>query len=145
MTHLPVDYQYSPSHGWACQIQPGIWRIGLTKFATRMLGEMVDLGFDTCKGDAIEHGKILGWMEGFKAISDLYSLVEGNLESINQKLEGDMSQISKQPYTEGWLYEAKGALEQRCMNVNSYAALLDATIDKMLEQQEHGPESQDTP
>ena len=135
VTHLPVPYFYSPSHGWAWEIEPDLWRIGLTKFATRMLGEMVDMGFETKQGDTVTHGEIIGWMEGFKAISDLYSLVDGHFECVNPNLEQDMTQISKDPYTKGWLYQAKGKLDQRCLNVEQYANLLDTTIDKILEQQ----------
>ena len=41
VTHLPVDCLYSPSHFWLREIAPGRWRVGFTKFATRMLGEIV--------------------------------------------------------------------------------------------------------
>ncbi len=135
VTHLPVDYLFSPSHGWAWQIEPNLWRVGLTKFATRMLGEMVDLGFESQKEDPISAGQIIGWMEGFKAISDLYSLIDGNFAHMNPELEKDLSQISKDPYGGGWLYQARGNLDQRCLKVEQYTTLLDTTIDKILEQQ----------
>ena len=45
-TRLPVDYVYSPSHFWAREMADCVWRIGFTKFATRMLGDMVDHGFE---------------------------------------------------------------------------------------------------
>src|SRR5678816_2727905 len=45
-TQLPVNYLYTSSHAWIAEQEPGLWRIGLTKFATRMLGEMVDHGFE---------------------------------------------------------------------------------------------------
>lgn len=140
VTHLPVVYMFSPSHGWAWEIESGRWRIGLTKFATRMLGEMVDLGFESKQEDSVTHGQIIGWMEGFKAISDLYSLVEGNFERINPMLDQDITKISKDPYETGWLYEATGKIDQRCMKVQSYMALLDSTIDKILEQQQQEAE-----
>ena len=43
-TQLPMAYLYSPSHAWLARMEDGRWRVGLTKFATRMLGEMVDHG-----------------------------------------------------------------------------------------------------
>ena len=67
-TQLPVDYLYAPSHSWIARGNEGIWRVGLTKFATRMLGAMVDHGFDTPTGARVQPGQILGWVEGFKAI-----------------------------------------------------------------------------
>ena len=136
VTHLPFAYVFSPSHGWAWEMEPNRWRLGLTKFATRMLGEMVDLGFETAKGDSLTHGQIIGWMEGFKAISDLYSLIDGDFQCINPLLEKDITKISKDPYETGWLYEATGKIDDRCLKVDQYTNLLDTTIDKILEQQQ---------
>ena len=71
VTHLPVDALYSPSHSWLLPGENGLCRIGLTKFATRMLGEMVDHKFEISVETTIEVGQIIGWVEGFKAISDI--------------------------------------------------------------------------
>ena len=49
-TQLPVEYLYTASHAWIAPLGEGLWRIGLTKFATRMLGEMVDHGFEAQEG-----------------------------------------------------------------------------------------------
>ena len=46
VTHLPVDCLYSPSHFWLREIEPGRWRVGFTKFATRMLGEIVEVQWE---------------------------------------------------------------------------------------------------
>ena len=37
----------------------------------------------------------------------------------------------------GWLYAIEGKPDSRCTKVHGYVALLDATIDKMLEKQEY--------
>jgi len=135
VTHLPMNYLYSPTHAWAEEIAPKRWRVGITKFATRMLGEMVDLGFELNQGDPIKHGQIIGWLEGFKAISDLYAVINGQFVASNPLLEKAISGVSDSPYQDGWLYEAKGEPDPRCMAVDDYAGLLDSTIDKILEQQ----------
>ena len=69
-THLPVRYRYTRAHFWAEQLEGGRLRIGFTKFATRMLGELVDHRLDAAPGATVRPGEILGWLEGFKAISD---------------------------------------------------------------------------
>jgi len=130
-----MNYLYSPTHAWAEEIAPKRWRVGITKFATRMLGEMVDLGFELNQGDPIKHGQIIGWLEGFKAISDLYAVINGQFVASNPLLEKAISGVSDSPYQDGWLYEAKGEPDPRCMAVDDYAGLLDSTIDKILEQQ----------
>src|SRR5262249_8084203 len=38
-TNLPTDRLYVQSHYWLAEESPGTFRIGLTKFATRMLGD----------------------------------------------------------------------------------------------------------
>ncbi len=135
VTHLPVDYLYSPAHLWLGQQQEGIWRVGLTKFAARMLGEMVDHGLDVKPGDRVQPGQPLGWVEGFKAISDLFCVAEGEFAGANPILRERISVIDKDCYGSGWLYLVKGRPDERCMTVEKYVELLNRTIDKILEKQ----------
>ncbi|HBU59374.1 MAG TPA: glycine cleavage system protein H [Verrucomicrobiales bacterium] len=134
-THLPLDCHYSPSHFWAREAD-GILQIGFTKFATRMLGDMVDHGFEIKPETQIQPGQILGWVEGFKAISDVYSFSEGQFVGTNPALQQNIALINKRPYKEGWIYEVKGQLDNKCVDAEGYAAILNQTIDKMLEQQQ---------
>jgi len=136
VTQLPVDYLYSPAHGWVARQSDGRWRVGLTKFATRMLGEMVDHGFeDTPVGAQVTAGQVLGWVEGFKAISDVFSIGAGEFLGSNPALKEKVTVVSKDPYGTGWLYELRGQPDSRCMDVHAYKSLLDVTIDKILEKQ----------
>ena len=134
-TQLPADYLYTSSHAWIAQQGDGCWRIGLTKFATRMLGEMVDHGFETVENSPVEPGQIVGWVEGFKAISDLFCVATGLFRGGNPALRENVKLISKDPYGAGWLYEVKGEPDAKCMNVHAYRDLLDKTIDRILAQQ----------
>ncbi|MEW6302207.1 MAG: glycine cleavage system protein H [Verrucomicrobiota bacterium] len=135
VTHLPMDYLYSPSHCWVARQEDGSWRVGLTRFATRMLGEMVDHGFEAKAGDAVKLGQIIGWVEGFKAISDVFCVVEGQFEGANAGLKEKIAHIDKDPYGAGWLYVVKGTPDSKCMDVHTYKSVLDKTIDKILEKQ----------
>lgn len=111
-------------------------RVGFTKFATRMLGDMVDHGFEVKPGNPVTPGQILGWVEGFKAISDVYAFAEGEFCGTNPALQKDIALINRKPYEDGWLYEVAGKLDDKCIDAEGYAAILNSTIDKMLEQQE---------
>jgi glycine cleavage system H protein len=135
VTQLPVDYRYSPSHCWLAAEGPGVWRVGLTKFAVRMLGEMVDHGFEVEPGARVEPGQILGWVEGFKAISDLYCVGRGRFAGANPALRDRITLINRDPYGAGWLYQFKGEPDDLCTDVQGYRQLLDQTIDKILERQ----------
>jgi glycine cleavage system H protein len=135
VTHLPTDCLYSPSHFWLRSIEADRWRIGFTKFATRMLGDIVDVTFEKPVGAAVAGGEIIGAIEGFKAISDIYSAAEGEFLGPNPDLKGDSELIGREPYARGWLYEVRGAPDAQCGDLHTYRALLDATIDRMLDQQ----------
>jgi glycine cleavage system H protein len=135
VTHLPLDYLYSPSHAWIARQDEDHWRVGLTKFATRMLGEMVDHGFEIEVDAPVRSGQIIGWVEGFKAISDLFCIAEGHFAGSNLALKEKINLISKDPYNSGWLYLVKGQPDTRCVDVQSYRAILDKTIDRILEKQ----------
>ena len=134
-TQLPTDYLYSPSHAWLAAAGEGRWRVGLTKFASRMLGEMVDHGFEIESGAAVKCGQIIGWVEGFKAISDLFCVATGEFTGSNPALKERISLITKDPYNAGWLYEVNGTPDTKCLDVHTYRDLLDKTIDRILAQQ----------
>jgi glycine cleavage system H protein len=134
-TQLPVDYLYSPSHAWIAAAGQGLWRVGLTKFATRMLGAMVDHGFEVETGAPVQCGQIIGWVEGFKAISDLFCVAEGEFAGNNSALKENINLITKDPHQAGWLYEVRGTPDAKCLEVHAYRDLLDKTIDRIMAQQ----------
>lgn len=142
-THLPADALFSPTHYWMRRGADGLWRVGFTKFAVRMLGELVDQSFDKPVGAAIKPGEILGWIEGFKAISDIYGVIDGTFQGGNPALKTDLAQIHDDPYEAGWLYTAAGTPDANCVPATEYAAWLNATIDRMLEQQKDSPSPPD--
>jgi glycine cleavage system H protein len=134
VTRLPLNRLYSPSHYWLFE-QNGIWRIGLTKFATRMLGEIVDYGFEIQPGASVQPGQALGWIEGFKAVSDVFCVIDGTFGSSNPELSRNPETIDRDCYGAGWLYEAAGKPDALCLDAQGYKGLLDTTIDKLVEKQ----------
>ncbi len=131
-TKLPLDRSYTAAHFWIQARDQGRLRIGLTKFATRMLGELVEAGAEVAVGDEIEIGQVIGWVEALKAASDLYSMADGRFAGLNGELALDPELLQREPYGAGWLYEVDGTPEPEAMSAQAYAALLDQIIDKML-------------
>ena len=140
VTHLPVECRYSPSHFWLREIEPDHWRVGFTKFATRMLGEIVEVQWEKTDGVPVAGGEIIGSIEGFKAISDIYCVASGTFAGGNLALRADIELVSREPYAAGWLYEIHGQPDAKCVDVATYRSLLDSTIDHILEKQQ-GEES----
>jgi glycine cleavage system H protein len=132
-TRLPVDRRYTASHFWLLEESPGVWRIGFTKFATRMLGDLVEYELSVKTGTSVEIGQEIGSVEGFKAVTALYSVAEGQLLGIGDAVSSDITIVESDPYNRGWLYRVKGRPDPESVDVQGYVAVLDATIDKMLE------------
>jgi glycine cleavage system H protein len=130
-TRLPADRLYTTSHFWIVEQEPGVWRVGLTKFAARMLGEVVDLGFEAREGDAVELGQTIGWLEGFKARTDLYTVVAGRFAGGNPALDADIDIIDSDRYRGGWLYAVSGQPDPDACDAAGYVKILDATIDRL--------------
>jgi glycine cleavage system H protein len=138
-TQLPVDHRYSASHAWIARYDKDTWRVGLTKFATRMLGDIVDFGFDPAPGAVVKTADVIGWIEGFKAISDIYCIAEGQFLGANPDLKQELELVSRDPYGRGWLYAISGQPDPRCVDVYAYRDLLDQTIDRLLAKEKAEP------
>ena len=130
-TRLPTDRLYAPSHFWILPIETDLWRVGFTKFAMRMLGELVEHGFEVKIDESVKVGQTIGWIEGFKAITDLYCVLDGTFEGNNAGLDSDITLADSDPYGAGWLYVVRGRPDANATDVHGYTSLLDLTIDKM--------------
>jgi glycine cleavage system H protein len=131
-THLPRDRRYSPAHYWLLEESSGIWRIGLTKFATRMLGDIVEFELNAAPGTNVEVGDEIGSIEGLKALSTVFAAGSGLLLGEGTSLRRDVTLAESDPYGEGWLYRLQGEPAPDAVDVQGYAAILDETIDRML-------------
>ena len=131
-TRLPLDYRYTAAHSWLGPGADGLWRIGFTKFATRMLGDLVEMDVEVNEGEGVAVGQIIGWVECLKAASDLYCVAEGSFLRKNPDLASHPEWLQKDPYAKGWLYEVRGEPEPNAVDAHGYAAFLNETIDKML-------------
>lgn len=140
VTQLPVTHLYAPSHCWLARVGDGRWRVGFTKFALRMLGELVDVHFECAPGAPVQPGEVLGSIEGFKAVSDVFCVGRGRFTGANPALQTGLEPLSRDPYDAGWLYEFEGEPDPRCLDVYGYQDLLSVTIDRILARQK-GDES----
>lgn len=131
-TRLLEDRLYTAGHSWLEREDEEVWRVGFTKFAVRMLGEIVELGFETEPGTTVETGQVIGWLEGFKAVTDMYSPLAGRFEGFNPAVDEQAALLTNDPYRRGWLFRVRGQPGDDCLDVHGYIALLDTTIDKML-------------
>jgi glycine cleavage system H protein len=135
-----MDRLYSPNHYWLKRVsgedQPARWHIGFTRFAQRMLGDIVEFDFETQPGTAVQTGQIIGWVEAFKAVSDVYCVVNGTFEGVNPALKDQPDLIDSDAHGAGWLYAVTGEPDEACFDANGYAKLLDGHIDRLIGEEE---------
>ncbi len=137
-TRLPVGRRYTRSHYWLDRDDQGRWRIGLTTFATRMLGDLVECTFVAAPGDQVALGQAIGSIEGFKALSDVYAVAAGRFVETNAALDSDITLVESAPYGDGWLYAMDGTADPESLDVEEYVHVLDATVDRMLASRREG-------
>ena len=97
-----------------------------------MLGDIVELGFETETGTDVETGQVIVWIEGFTAGTDIFSPLSGRFDEFNPALDKQIQLLTSDPSDKGWLFKIRGNPGDDCLDVHNYASLLDTTIDKML-------------
>jgi glycine cleavage system H protein len=116
----PKHLRYSESHEWA-NLEGDVCTIGITKFAADQM-EIVFIELPDV-GDHVFAGDEFGEIESVKAVSPLYSPVNGEVIAINDKLETDPSPVSKDPYGAGWMVKVKveeGATLDKLLTAEKY-------------------------
>lgn len=101
----PKNLRYAKSHEWAL-LEGNVCTVGLTKFAVDQLTDVIYIDLPD-KGDPALKGDSFGEIESVKAVSDIYSPVEGEIIEVNDKLTNDPTLVSKDPYGKGWLIKIK--------------------------------------
>ena len=139
---FPTAYRYARSHYWMAPVEAraGHWRVGFTKFATRMLGELVEADFPLAVGSGVAPGQEIGTVEGFKAASAVYCVMTGTFQGSNPILDVDACIVRSDPYIDGWLYAVEGEPEAESIDAHAYMELLDQTITRMQEQEHQSEE-----
>jgi len=101
----PKTLRYAPTHEWAV-LDGDQCTLGITKFAVDQLTDVVYVELPD-PGDHVFQGESFGEIESVKAVSDLYSPVNGEITAINEKLLEDPTRIAADPYGKGWMVKIK--------------------------------------
>ena len=100
----PEDRRYTQEHEWV-MIEDAAAKsavAGITDYAQDQLGDIVF--FELPKvGDTLTHLGKMGEVESVKAVSDLFSPINGRVTGINEKLLDHPELVNEDPFGEGWL------------------------------------------
>lgn len=101
----PQSLLFLPTHEWV-QIQGDVATVGISQFAVEQLTDLL-LAELPRVGDAVRAGKSFGEIESVKAVSDLYSPVDGEVIEVNSAVATDVQVLARDPYGEGWLIKVR--------------------------------------
>jgi glycine cleavage system H protein len=116
------DLLYAETHEWvrvASDKGEKVATIGITAFAVEALTDLVFIQLPNV-GKTVTAGKPFGEIESVKAVSDLYSPVDGEVIAVNAKLPDNLGVLNKDPYNEGWM------LKIRISDESGLSKLMDA-------------------
>ena len=103
MSEIRSDLHYTEEHEYLKGTDDeSVYVIGITDYAQGELGDVVFVELpDT--GVMLQKMEVFGTIEAVKAVSDLYSPVEGEVIDINTNLDDDPSLVNSDPYGAGWM------------------------------------------
>jgi glycine cleavage system H protein len=105
----PERLLYAKTHEWVDVVEQGgqkMATLGITSFALEALTDLVYIELPKV-GRQLKAGEPFGEIESVKAVSDLYSPVEGEVVKVHEGLGDKLETLHADPYGEGWLVEVK--------------------------------------
>lgn len=100
-----TDLRFAESHEWVRR-EGNKATIGISAFAVKELTDLTYVELPAV-GKSFKAKQIFGVVESVKAASDLYSPVSGTVTKVNSALESDLSLLSTDPFTKGWMIEVE--------------------------------------
>lgn len=105
----PEELQYAKTHEWVSVSEEGgakVATLGLSAFAIEELTDLVYIDLPEV-GRQVEKGQPFCEVESVKAVSDIYSPVDGEVTAVNQSLPDALETLSSDPYEAGWIAKIK--------------------------------------
>jgi glycine cleavage system H protein len=131
----PEQLLYAKTHEWV-HLEAGdegskVAQVGISAFAIEALTDLVYVDLPEV-GSQVTAGEPFGEIESVKAVSDLYSPVDGEVIAVNQSLADALERLSENPYDDGWL------IRVRLKDEAALADLMDlAAYEKQCAEEEH--------
>ena len=101
----PKDLLYAETHEWVRVATEGgrkVATIGITGSAIEQLTDLVHMVLPKV-GAHVSAGSPFGEVESVKAVSDLYSPVDGEVIAVHSDLTSKLESLGSDPYNEGWM------------------------------------------
>ena len=121
----PQQLLYNKTHEWVHvdtdSAGAKIATVGLSAFAIEILTDLVYVDLPEV-GRQVSAGDSFGEIESVKAVSDLYSPVDGEIVEANTEIADKLDTLSDDPFGAGWLVKIKISDESGLSELLDYAA-----------------------
>jgi len=98
--NIPGNLKYTKEHEWV-RIEGDKAYMGITDHAQEALGDIVFVELPEA-GRIVSKGESIAVVESVKAVSNVYSGMDGEVLEINEELESSPELLNQQPY-ESWI------------------------------------------
>ena len=98
--------RYTKDHEWV-RLGSGDAKVGITDYAQKQLGDVVYLELPAV-GRTLKKGEVFGTIESVKAVSELYSPVDGEVTEVNSALVQNPEAVNKDPHG-SWMIAVKAS------------------------------------
>ena len=118
----PEELKFAKTHEWlSLDAATKTATIGLSSFALEALTDLVYVELPKV-GTKVKAGESFGEIESVKAVSDLYSPVNGEVIESHAELADNLDVLKTDPYDKGWLVKVKVSDDQGLGDLLSYSA-----------------------
>ncbi|MBN2477054.1 MAG: glycine cleavage system protein GcvH [Pirellulales bacterium] len=121
----PEQLLYSKTHEWVHVETDSSGTktatVGLSAFALDLLTDLVFVELPEV-GRAVSAGEPFGEIESVKAVSDLYSPVDGQIAEVNGPIVEKLETLAEDPYGAGWLVKIKVSDDAGLADLFAFAA-----------------------
>lgn len=120
----PEELKYNPSHEWVGITEENgqkIAVIGITDFALEQLTDLVYMALPKV-GTQLHAGAEFGEVESVKAVSPLYSPVDGEVVEVHSELVEELEKLGEDPFGNGWIVKVKLSTDAKLDSLLDYAA-----------------------
>lgn len=125
MSEYPKNLMYTKDHEWV-KFEGKTAVIGITDFAQSQLGDIVFIELPEI-GREVAQGQGLAVVESVKAVSDIYSPVNGVVVKVNGAVEDSPELVNEDAYGDGWIavVELADNEENELLDCEAYARLVE--------------------
>ena len=119
----PEQFLYAETHEWVSVNEVDgdkIATVGISAHAVEQLTDLVFMELPEI-GSQLEAAQEFGEVESVKAVSSLYSPIDGEVVEVNTGLPDSLEILNEDPYGAGWILKAKITNEECLSKLMDFA------------------------